>query len=62
MADINIPHDVNWHCKLKCLIPIPFLFTVFNSKSNITKNYADHHIRILNNQQKLLQSIKKNSI
>ena len=61
-SDKSIPNDIIWYDKLKCIMQIPFLFTVIPSHSDITNVYTVHCKRIKNNQNKLILYIIENNL
>lgn len=62
-AGDDLPIDVVWHKKIKCIIVLPFIFSVSSSYSDISKSYIKiHHNRIIENQQQLINYVKKNNI
>ena len=59
----ELPIDVLWHKKIRCIIPLPFLFTVISSFSDIGNVYTKmHKIIIDNNEKKLIKYIEENNI
>jgi GR25 family glycosyltransferase involved in LPS biosynthesis len=58
-SEIILPIDIIWHKKLRCILPIPFLFTTMNSKSDIDDKCLDVKKKIFNNQKYLNRYIKK---
>lgn len=58
----DLPIDVMWHKKIKCIMGLPFLFSIISSMSDIANIYVNHKNRIIENQNKLIQHIKNNNI
>ncbi len=61
-CDMADPIDDVWHYKLKCIMPLPFLFTVIPSYSNINNINTNPNIKICRNERKLINYIKENNI
>jgi hypothetical protein len=54
----DLPIDVLWYQKVKCIIPLPFLFSIISTVSDIDKKYVKHHNKLIGNQNKLIQHIE----
>ena len=61
-ASHELPIDVLWHKKIRCLIPLPFMFSCQSGYSNIGKTYSNIKKLILDNQNKLIEYVKINNI
>ena len=61
-SNLELPIDVLWHKKIKCIIPLPFIFSIIASVSDIAKIYVNYNNRIIGNQNKLIEHIKNNNI
>jgi hypothetical protein len=51
------PIDLVWHNQIKCIMSIPFLFTVKNFVSDISKEWNKLSDKINDNEKKLLEYI-----
>lgn len=58
----DLPIDVLWHKKIKCIIPLPFIFSIIATWSDIAKIYVNHNGQIIDNQNKLMEHIINNNI
>lgn len=58
-SDNNLPIDVVWYEKLKCIMSIPFICSIHNGFSNIAKTYTNVRNIVELNEKKLLNIILK---
>ena len=61
-CDMTEPIDFFWHYKLKCIIPLPYTFTVIPSYSNIQNINTNPNLKVYRNERKLINYIKENNI